>query len=359
MKRPGYFLLRTILGSVLGGAFILAGCKKTSDLVIPPPGPAWITFTETTTPQLLDDKINSLNADQSGRVWIGTDSGANYFQRGTWGRIRDSLRYSPDGVQSRYKVNYIETGKGATIWFGLDGGGVKRFREGATRAVWTTYNVPTITYYNVQSISADKVVNGDVWVSTTFGISRFIPSLNDPEFGTWLTYTAPTIPSNQVYASAINFNDNTVWFGTQDGFAMYDDRVSDWTAFTLPTQYNYKINSMTFDRAGTLWMAKLVGVTSFNKELSEWKHYTNTNTGGKLPAGEIHAVTTDLGSVRWFGTDQGLVRLSDTTWTTFTTSTTPELPDNSVTALVYDSRGNLWIGTNKGIAIFNEEGTRF
>jgi len=107
MKRPGYFLLRTILGSVLGGAFILAGCKKTSDLVIPPPGPAWITFTETTTPQLLDDKINSLNADQSGRVWIGTDSGANYFQRGTWGRIRDSLRYSPDGVQSRYKVNYI------------------------------------------------------------------------------------------------------------------------------------------------------------------------------------------------------------------------------------------------------------
>ena len=344
---------------VLSLTALLNGCRKTAEIVIPPPGPPWITFKFPGTPQLLANRINSLHADQSGRVWIATDSGANYFQRGSWGKIRDSVRYSTDGVNFRYAVNSIESGKFSTIWFGLDGGGVRRYREGATRAVWTTYHYPDLTYPVVQSISADKVVNGDVWIATTNGVSRFLPSAADPEFGMWQTFLMPYIPSNQVYASAINFNDNTIWFGTQNGFALYNDMLGDWTTFNLPPAYNYRINSMAFDMSGTVWLAKLEGVTSFNKELGEWVHYTNASTGGRLPPGDIHAVTTDLGSTRWFGTDYGLVRLRDTTWTTFTTANTTELPDNAVTALTYDKMGNLWIGTENGIAVFNDTGTRF
>jgi len=336
---------------------LFAGCSS-EETTPPEPGPVWITFKLPETSQLLANKVNDLNADQSGRVWIATDSGANYYQRGKWGRIRDSLRYSTGGGSS-YKVNAIESGKYSTIWFGLDGGGVKRYREGATRAVWTTYGYPDLTYQVVQSITADKVVNGDVWFATTNGISRFMPSSTDPEFGDWQTYLMPDIPSNQVYSSAMDFNDNMPWFGTQNGYALYNDAITDWTSFALPPAYNYRINAIAFDLAGTAWLAKLEGVTSHNKGSGVLVHYTNTNTGGRLPAGSVNAVTTDLGTTRWFGTDQGLVRLSDTTWTTFTTLTTPELPDNVITALEYDNLGNLWIGTMGGIAVYNPAGTRF
>jgi len=347
-----------LLLTLLAVAVVIPGCKSTSDIVTPPPGPVWVTVTKANTSSLLDNKINCLKADQSGRVWIGTDSGANYYLRGSWGRIRDSLRYSPDGVQSRYQVNTIETGMGATIWFGLDGGGVRRYREGATRGVWTAYTVPTISYYNVATISADKVVNGDVWVGTPVnGVSRFIPSSTDPEFGRWEQFGAPPLLSGQVNASAINIIDNTVWFGTPVGLASYDDGISSWSTYPLSGDYGYKINSMTFDRGQTLWMAMIEGAASYNKGAAVWKRYTNATTSGRLPAGEVHAVTTDLGTVRWFGTDHGLIRLSDTTWTTFTTANTPELPNNVVTALTYDNKGNLWIGTKGGIAIFNPDGT--
>lgn len=356
MRLTPAFLVTVIAVPVF--ALSAAGCKKTSDIVIPPTGPAWLTFKSPETPQLLANEINSLHADQSGRVWIATDSGANYFQRGSWGRIRDSLRYST-GSSTRYAVNSIESGKFSTIWFGLDGGGVKRWREGATRSVWTTY-FSELTYPVIQSISADKVVNGDVWCATTFGVSRFIPSAADPEFGTWQSFVGPAyLPANQVYASAISPVDNTVWFGTQNGFALYNDLLGDWTTFEIPPAYNYRINSMAFDLGGTVWLAKLEGVTAFNKESGEWYHYTSENTGGKLPPGSVTAVTTDLGTTRWFGTEYGLVRLSDTSWTTFTTSTTPELPSNGITALTYDKRGNLWIGTKGGIAVFNPAGTSF
>jgi ligand-binding sensor domain-containing protein len=338
-------------------ATLLAGC--TSEEIVPPePGPVWVTFKLPETSQLLANKVNDLHADQSGRVWVANDSGANYFQRGNWGRIRDSLRYTT-GSTVRYKVNAIESGKNSTIWFGLDGGGVKRYREGATRGVWTTY-FSELTYPVVQSISADKVVNGDVWIATTFGVSRFMPSSSDPEFGTWQSYVGPAyIPSNQVYSSEIDFNDNAVWFGTQDGFCLYNDMITDWTTFALPPAYNYRINDIAFDLGGTAWLAKLEGVTSFNKRSGVSVHYTNASTGGRLPSGSVNAVTTDLGTTRWFGTGDGLVRLSDTTWTTFTTATTPELPDNVITALAYDNLGNLWIGTRMGIAVYNPAGTRF
>jgi ligand-binding sensor domain-containing protein len=351
------FAAAVIFAAVLPLAALLGGCTS-NDVVPPEVGPVWVTFKLPETQQLLTNKVNALHADQSGRVWVASDSGANYFQRGNWGRVRDSLRYTT-GSTVRYAVNAIESGKNSTIWFGLDGGGVKRYREGATRAVWTTY-FSELTYPVIQSISADKVVNGDVWCATTFGVSRFMPSSSDPEYGTWQSYVGPAyIPSNQVYASAMDFNDNTVWFGTQDGFCLYNDMITDWTTFALPPAYNYRINGIAFDLAGTAWLAKLEGVTSFNKESGRWVHYTNENTGGKLPPGSVNAVTTDLGSTRWFGTDHGLVRLSDTTWTTLTTATTPELPDNVVTALTYDNLGNLWIGTNQGIAVYNPAGTRF
>jgi ligand-binding sensor domain-containing protein len=355
--------MRSVIAAVITFALLLPlasllnGCSG-EEVVPPEAGPVWVTFKRPETPQLIANKVNDLHADQSGRVWIATDSGANYYHRGTWGVIRDSLRYS-NGSTVRYKVNAIESGKSATIWFGLDGGGVKRYREGSSRAVWTTY-FSELTYPVIQSISADKLINGDVWFATTFGVSRFIPSASDPEFGSWQSYVGPAyIPNNQVYASAIDFNDNNVWFGTQDGFCLYNDAITDWTTFALPPEYNYRINAIAFDLGGTAWLAKLVGVTSFNKKSGVWVHYTNENTGGRLPEGSVNAVTTDLGTTRWFGTDHGLVKLSDTTWTTFTTATTPELPGDVVTAVTYDNLGNLWIGTTMGIAVYNPEGTRF
>lgn len=352
----------TLIIFTLFFALVAAGCKKSDDPVTPPIGPPWVTFARPATQQLLDNKINAFNLDQSGRIWIATDSGANYFLRGTWGKIRDSLKYSSfttGGTIDKYVIRYIEPGKEASIWFGLDGGGVRRWREGATRAVWQTFRIPDLTYDVAQSISADKLINGDVWIATTYGVSRFIPSPTNPEFGTWRQYYAPNLPNNQVYASTINPYTNTVWFGTQNGFAMYDDMLGDWTSFELPPEFNYRINSMSFDPSGTLWLGKLEGVTSFNLEKGEWRHYTNQNTGGNLPPGSVHAVASDPHMRHWFGTDYGVVCLSDSVWKIYNVTNTPDMPDNSVTALLYDKNDNLWIGTKKGIAVFNPDGTRF
>jgi len=299
--------------------------------------------------------------DQSNRVWIATDSGANYYFSGDWGAInRVNLRYetsNSSGTVTRYKVSVIEPGRSGATWFGQEGGGVRRWREGASRAIWTTYRAPADLVSNViRSISVERVSIGKVWIATTNGISLYTPDQVDPELGAWTDHTYPEIGSNQVYASAINETDRSVWFGTSLGLERFDNLIAEWQSIPLTPPYNYPVNSLSFDGLGTLWIGKVVGVTSYNPVLTAWNHYTNENTGGKLPPGEIHAVTTDGSSTRWFGTDHGLVRLSDTTWTTFTTADVPELPGNVITSVKYDRKGNLWIGTTQGIAVFNETG---
>src|SRR5262245_57312955 len=88
---------------LLTALFLLGGCS--SDEITPPePGPVWVTFKRPETPALLTNAVNTLHSDGSGRVWVGSDSGANYYYHGSWGIIRDSLRFNQGGG-ARYQVN--------------------------------------------------------------------------------------------------------------------------------------------------------------------------------------------------------------------------------------------------------------
>ena len=53
----------------------------------------------------------------------------------------------------------------------------------------------------------------------------------------------------------------------------------------------------------------------------------------------------------WFGTDEGLTKLSNQIWTSYTT--TEGLTDNYINSITEDNNGNLWIGTNFGASKLN------
>lgn len=335
------------------------GCKN-SNPTTPPPGPDWVVFTQANSP-LLADRIYCLVMDGSGAIWLGTDSGASTYLAGSWSAIRDSLAYtvySSGGSVTAWKVSAMAGAKSNILWFGLDGGGARRYNRFSLSAVWLDFNPPDISGYNVTAIAADRFVRGDVFVCSAFGVSHYTPSQNNPDAGVWQDVPSGNLPSSNVRAAAVNPTNNSFCFGTFNGAAFFDG-VSVWSIYNFPPAYNYPITSVAFDLSNTVWLGKLVGVSSVDlNNVSNQHHYTSQNTNGQLPGGPVNAVVTDLHTTRWFGTNSGLVRLQDTTWTTFTAGSTP-LPSDTVTALLYDSRGNLWVGTARGVAVYNSTGTRF
>ena len=348
------------------------GCNKTSTgggtL-----GPPWVVFTKANG-QLSGNHVNFLYTDSEGIVWVASDSGASYFNHGSWSSMVTNLSYTTyynGGQRTECIVNSVTEGLDRSLWFALNGGGLVRYNQFAQTAVWkkyTTTNGAGIPYDLVLAVDRGQVasngaVPGEIWCATLDGVGHFVPSIN--EGGIWVNYTTnnSTLPSNAVRAVALNVNDNSVWFGSQSSgssCAVYIDANLQWQSpMILPAPFDLPIVSISFDAHNIGWFAKWQGVSKLNTKTLEWTHYTNESTRGILPPGNVNSVTTDYDLTRWFGTNGGLVRLADTTWKKFNRLNTPQLPSDTITALTYDMNGNLWIGTPHGVAVYNEAGTKF
>lgn len=351
--------MKTLLVTIVVSLSILLGCK--SDIPGPAPaGPAWIVYTHETSP-LVGNKINSIAVGADGKLWFATDSGASSFSTSSnsWATFRDSLRAVGTAV---YKVNSICEAKDRSIWFGLTGGGVQRFNaQGSSGSTWIRYLPPTVGSYGIDALVADRssaAQFGEVWVGSTGGVDYF--KLQSTTAVTTSHFGQPPLPDSRVVTAAINPINNHIWFGTLTGGAaeVYFDISFSWTAHEAPALRGSRINGIAFDISNNVWFARNNGGAKLNLTSGNWSFYTPDSTGGRMPGGVVRSVETDLHSTRWFGTNSGLVRIADTTWTIFTKANSL-LPSDTISAVKYDLRGNLWIGTPHGVAAFKEGGTTF
>jgi len=340
---------------------VLSGCKE-APTGTPLVRQQWAVF-NTSNSKLANNHINAFYLDAEGKMWVGTGSGVSCFRQGSWSNFAGDFSWTvntPEGSRSVSVVTSIaESPDRTSMWFALAGGGVARYNINASTVVWKRYTTDDGLPFNyVLSIAAERL-RGDIWCTTMYGLARFIPAAN--ESGTWLSYTTDNsqLPSNSFRCVMCDPVDNSVWFGSQFSEIAYMDGEGKWQrTITLPYPYDYPISAITFDLT-SIWFAKWQGVSSFNTQTLEWRHYSSDNTNGGLPYGMVYAVATNLETTRWFGTNKGLVRLSGDTWTTFNRNNSPQLPSDTVTAVIYDMNGNLWIGTVNGLALFNEQGIKY
>jgi ligand-binding sensor domain-containing protein len=354
-----------LCGIILFFVAFLTGCKKNTSNP-PARGPVWLVFTKSTHTDIVDDNIHTIFAS-SDKVWFGTDSGALSYGSGVWSTIRDSLSYFTYGVGGTVKkqtVVAIAEGRNSSIWFGLDGGGLRRFNRYNPQRAWQRYSSNETDPINripsdfVTGVVADKFRNGDVWVTTLAGVAHYVPSSSID--GIWYPYSdySEHFTSSLVRSVILNPSNGWIFFGTHDGMPyVYDDNGLRWGKYNLPES---PIHSIAVDYSNTVWMGKTFGVTRWSPASTQSINYDASNTNNKLPNQKINAIAVDFFQpIRWFGTDYGLTHLRDTTWTFFDQTTTPELPSNQIQALAYDTKGNLWIGTNRGIVAYNPEGFEY
>jgi len=76
-----------------------------------------------------------------------------------------------------------------------------------------------------------------------------------------------------------------------------------------------------------------------------WTIYNATNS--PLPENSVRCIAIDNNGVKWIGTDYGLASFDDVNWNVYQTFNSG-LPDNSIRCLAVDFQNNLWIGTFSG-----------
>ena len=156
--------------------------------------------------------VTALARDEAGNVWVGTE------EHGGW-RCNPSLAAdaqwsqftTTDGLGDDYAYS-LAVDKQSRIWVGHLSHGVSVF-DGTN---WKNYDVPNGPIGERIFKIAVCPVDGDVWLGTSAGLTRYSASQDE-----WRHYTrANGLPANQVDAIAFDAKGN-IFIGTQcDGIAM-------------------------------------------------------------------------------------------------------------------------------------------
>jgi ligand-binding sensor domain-containing protein/tetratricopeptide (TPR) repeat protein len=284
-------------------------------------GTTWRTLT--VADGLPDNDVHSVAPEGSGRLWVGAGSGFGRIADGAWSRL--GLPGAPTGKRGKVVV---ATDRAGVIWFGHPGG-MLRF----DRAAGTLEPVGEVAGQPVSALLVDREgrgwagVGGDLWQRDGDVWSRIKEAAN--------------LPSGAVTV-LFEDKDGTIWCGGERGVAEYDG--SSWRPARFgPEIRPAPVRALTQDGEGRLWVG--TGAGAGYSDGYAW-HWFTAATG--LPADEILALAADRAGSIWVGTARGLARY-DTSWAI---PGIAQREDGSPQApLLLGRDGTLYVGLEQGFLV--------
>jgi len=134
------------------------------------------TFSQLASPTLNQTSwITSLAEDRNDRLWIGTNTGLYQLDVGTGAMVAYKSDTTAQNHISHDRIRSIYQDAGGMIWIATAGGGLNRLNvETQTFTAWTEDD--GLSNNAVYGILPDD--QGNLWLSTDLGISKFDPQQN-------------------------------------------------------------------------------------------------------------------------------------------------------------------------------------
>lgn len=279
----------------------------------------------------------SVDIDSNGIVWYCTDEGIVKIDNEIWTVLTAQNSPLPSNKYGKTITTGLSIDKQNRIW--IESFGKVMMYDGNN---WVKYDTINSPLKSVQDISVDR--NGVIWFGTFYGLVKY-------DNGEWTKYTIQNskIPSNNVRKVFLDYN-KILWVATDNGISKFDN--NNWTVFDtqnslLPSNSVACVNG---DKNGNIWIGtnEVKGKGGLIKidTLNQWTVYTKTNS--KLLSNTIWDIKVE-GNVIWLAnTNGGLVRFDGTNWEIYN-ATNSIIPDNYVSSIAIDKKGNKWIATFDGL----------
>lgn len=291
---------------------------------------------------LSDDVVYCLYKGRSGDAWVGTlHGGASYMTRNKFG-FQVYGRWS--GLGGRV-VNGLAQARDNTVWIGTEVGGLFRLNP-QTQAVTPVAASPLLRHTALML----NAYMGCIYA----GFSRGgLVKIDDKGKASSVLDIAET--DNSVYAYLKDSRGNE-WVGL--GYAFYRrDAGSDRFVKVNETGFNW-IFSLYEAHDGMVWIATMGnGIWRYTPATGKFKSYVySEGSANGLRSNSISAFMEDSRGNIWVSTDRGGISRYDKDKDGFTTFGIGEgLPDDVAYNMLEDKKGNLWFGTNKGLVRFNPD----
>ncbi len=325
--------------------------------------------------------VNSVLADQTGSLWVGTaESGVVRISQDSEGVIDETSGLPGNNVSCMYQDS------GNNIWIGFNGQGLSLLGSDA----FSFYLPGNGTF--PENILYVNSFNDDFFLGTPSGYYLFDP-LSNPE-GTFKDLSGYTRGSE--ISSYFIDEENNIWFATRgSGLFRMDSRGRVSRIFVSGDSGENNILHVEVDR-DNIWLASLNGLLLLDRNTGSLRSNYNINKGLPhnyinqiTPAGDgsvyvaceserlyrvdpvagiiagdqviagnmlnkILAVMVDRDNDVWAATSgNGVFRISADT--VISLSTAGGLMSNYCYSIFADSTGSIWIGHSKGFSVFDPE----
>lgn len=203
--------------------------------------------------------------------------------------------------------------------------------------------------YSIENGLSEAVVNvmtqdqdGYLWVGTGYGLNRF----DGIEFKNY--YVEDGLLNNSVQ-SLYTDRKKQLWIGTDSGVnVMRKDSI--YTIPELRPLESSSVLSVYEDSQNGLWFTtdgEGVWYWNRNQELTQYREVHG------MGSNRVRDVLEDAKGTIWFATRDGLTKLEDGNFRTFTTK--HGLPDNRLRDLALTADGTLWIASRGGLCTISDE----
>lgn len=232
----------------------------------------------TTKEGLISNIINTICEDDEGAIWIGTNLGLNRI-------FEDKIdTYTIDNGLVNNNIFKLFKGKNK-LWIGTVNG---------------------ICYYHNKEFK--KVEEGDLKLG------------------------------NQLVYSLYEDQNENLWIGTIAGLILHQPQIG-LSRMEHPAFDNSRITGILKDSKGKIWFATH-GQGAYAYDGNDFRHYSEVNG---LSSNIILALMNDNEGNIWFGTGSGLSRFSGEMFVTY--SREYDLANDNILSTCTDKKGNIWFGS--------------
>jgi len=334
------------------------------------------------------DKINKIQQDSIGNLWIASD---NHVQRynAFFSEFYTQFKGMPENVG---QINTLFIDSKNRIWTGAENGlylydqeqnifvsipseranteaTVQQITEDELGKIWVASNTGIWNYNKGQLVlispfpskqSVNDLVSADKRI--VFGTSKGLFSLNKSS-GQYKKI--PLTSSTDFSIRSILFTGNYYLIGTQEnGLYRTDENFKNpEKVYNLPySAQNKPIADISLDQAGNIYVASLGdGLLILNDKLkltSHFLHQEDNNTS--LSDDNLNGLFLDKYNTLWVSTESGQInsinlRQNNFEFLRHDPKKYSSIADNFTTAIEVDKNGNVWFGTRQGLSVWNRK----
>jgi len=296
-------------------------------------------------------KVHKILEDNQGNIWISAyQTGLMIVPQSMFGFQYFSFRQGERPGDDAYCLTSLcrDTERGQ-IWLGSDGDGLFLLHSDGSSINYNSSN-SGLPDDSVMGVAFDR--HGTLWIGTYLdGLVTYRPSE-----GFHIFEDNENVGSDKIFCLVYDPESDLLYAGTHgNGVAIIDARTRKVDRI-LSRGMNNWVNSLTFDKSGTLWIGTYNGHWCYNPGTGQ---VFRANIDRDLINKRVYSIQEGNGGVIWIGTGDGLIRFDQAKGESRLITESDGLSNNLISGILEGDDGSIWVSTSYGLTRIDQQTGKF